>query len=86
MNRSLMTSYRDQDWTNAREATGLMTDLDQRLGLDLEDYLFVYETRINEFQANPPGATGTGSIPPRTNRYQRSRMASEPARRMGLSR
>ena len=55
LNASLLSSYRLQDWQSALEAIGLIDTLNQKLGLPLDDYLFIYQTRIEEFKVNSPG-------------------------------
>ena len=55
LNKSMITAYRNQDWTSAFEAVGMLREVDGRLNLRLDEYLFLYETRIAEFRANPPG-------------------------------
>ena len=55
LNKSMITAYRNQDWTSAFDAVGMLREVDGRLGLRLDDYLFLYETRIGEFRTNPPG-------------------------------
>jgi len=51
----MIATYRNQDWASAFDAVGMLREVDARLGLRLDDYLFLYETRIAEFRANPPG-------------------------------
>jgi len=60
INSTLISCYRRQDWDAAYSALELLRDLDLRLGLELDDYLFMYETRISEFRANPPGPNWDG--------------------------
>ncbi len=60
LNATMLSSYRAQNWDGAFEALELLRDLDLRLGLNLDDYLFMYETRIAEFRANPPGRNWDG--------------------------
>ena len=60
MNRSMLASYRGQDWASAFSALGMLRELDDGLNLGLDDYLFIYETRIAEFRANPPGQNWDG--------------------------
>ena len=38
----------------------MMETLGEKIGLTLEDYVFIYETRISEFRANPPGPNWDG--------------------------
>ena len=33
----------------------MLVDLGEKLDIDFSEYAFVYETRIGEFRANPPG-------------------------------
>ncbi|MEO0329033.1 MAG: adenylate/guanylate cyclase domain-containing protein [Pseudomonadota bacterium] len=60
MNKTLLSSYRNQDWISAYEALELMEPLGEKLNLNLKNYLFLYETRISEFRENPPGNTWDG--------------------------
>ncbi|MEM7299658.1 MAG: adenylate/guanylate cyclase domain-containing protein [Pseudomonadota bacterium] len=60
LNRSMIASYRTQDWASAQDAVAMCSELAEKAGQDLEDYLFLYETRIAEFKANPPGADWSG--------------------------
>ncbi|MEM9731883.1 MAG: adenylate/guanylate cyclase domain-containing protein [Pseudomonadota bacterium] len=55
LNRTMLSAYRTQDWSSAFEALEMLRELDDRVKLGLSDYLFIYETRIAEFRANPPG-------------------------------
>jgi adenylate cyclase len=60
MNLAMLSAYRSQDWISAETALGQIEPLASRLGIDLEEYLFIYETRINEFRSNPPGREWDG--------------------------
>lgn len=60
LNKTMITAYRNRQWEQAFEALEKMEDLGEKLGLTLEDYVFIYETRIAEFRANPPGANWDG--------------------------
>ncbi|MFD0915110.1 CHASE2 domain-containing protein [Pseudahrensia aquimaris] len=60
LNKSMLGSYRKQDWETAFAALELMRELDDDLGLGLDDYLLIYETRIAEYEANPPGRSWDG--------------------------
>ncbi len=60
MNATMITAYRNQDWKSAYEALELMENANERLDFDISTYLFIYETRISEFRANPPGASWDG--------------------------
>ncbi|MCB1455325.1 MAG: adenylate/guanylate cyclase domain-containing protein [Nitratireductor sp.] len=60
MNASMLSSYRTQDWSSAEEALAQIEGLAEKLGLSLADYLFIYDTRIQEFRSNPPGKTWDG--------------------------
>jgi len=55
LNASMLSSYRLQDWQSAHDALGMMDTLNQKLQLPLNDYLFIYQTRIEEFRLNTPG-------------------------------
>ena len=60
MNRSMLASYRGQDWASAYEALSLMKELEDKIELGLDEYLFIYESRIAEFRHNPPGKNWDG--------------------------
>ena len=60
MNASMLSSYRTQDWSSAEEALAQIEGLAEKLGLSIADYLFIYDTRIQEFRSNPPGKTWDG--------------------------
>ena len=55
LNKSMIAAYRNKDWASAFDAVGMLREVDGRLDLRLDEYLFLYETRIAEFRANPPG-------------------------------
>ena len=60
MNAAMLSAYRTQDWQSANEALEMMESLGEKLGITIEEYVFIYETRIAEFSANPPGAQWDG--------------------------
>jgi adenylate cyclase len=60
LNRLMLSQYRLQEWGAAQKALEEIAPISDRLGIDLEDYLFIYETRISEFRANPPGRNWDG--------------------------
>jgi len=55
MNATMISAYRTQDWQSAFDALELMETMAEKLGITAEEYIFIYETRISEFRANPPG-------------------------------
>lgn len=55
LNASMLSSYRLQDWQSAYDAIGMMETLNEKLQLPLNEYLFIYQTRIEEFRINAPG-------------------------------
>lgn len=55
LNASMLSSYRLQDWQSACDAIEMMDSLNEKLQLPLNDYLFIYQTRIEEFKINKPG-------------------------------
>jgi len=55
MNAAMLAAYRSQNWDAALDALGQLAKLSDSLGLKLDEYLFVYETRITEYRDNPPG-------------------------------
>lgn len=60
LNRTMLQSYRKLDWESSFAAIELMEELGEKLGLTLDDYLLIYETRITEFQVNSPGTNWDG--------------------------
>ena len=56
----MLASYRGQDWASAYEAVGLMKELEDKMEVGLDEYLFIYESRIAEFRHNPPGKNWDG--------------------------
>jgi len=60
MNATMITAYRTQDWQSAFDALELMEVQSEKLGITAEEYIFIYETRIAEFRANPPGPNWDG--------------------------
>ncbi|MGI9350762.1 MAG: CHASE2 domain-containing protein [Rhizobiaceae bacterium] len=60
MNQTMISAYRTRDWISAHNALDILEGLGEKLGLTLEEYLFIYETRISEFSANPPGPNWDG--------------------------
>ena len=60
LNKTLLGSYRKQDWDGATNALQAMGPLAARLGLDLHHYLLIYEARISEFIDRPPGSDWDG--------------------------
>lgn len=56
MNAAMLSAYRNQMWDAAFTAMEEAQLLADRMGLDFSDYLFVYEARIAEYRANPPGS------------------------------
>jgi adenylate cyclase len=55
MNRMMLASYRNQDWTSAYQALEELGPLADKLNFNLDEYQFIYETRISEFKYDPPG-------------------------------
>lgn len=62
MNQMMLTAYRSQQWSDAFKAVEECGIIAERLELTeaLRDYLFLMETRISEFRANPPGKAWNG--------------------------
>lgn len=60
LNDDMLAKYRNQDWESCSALLELLREKSDRLGIDLDGYLFVYETRIIEFEQNPPGAEWDG--------------------------
>ena len=60
MNQTMISAYRTRDWNSAHDALEILEGLGEKLGITLEEYLFIYETRISEFSANPPGPNWDG--------------------------
>ena len=59
-NNAMLTAYRKQDWETVEGMLELMKDQSDRAGIDLDVYLFMYETRVLEFRENPPGRDWDG--------------------------
>ncbi|NKB54597.1 MAG: CHASE2 domain-containing protein [Rhizobiaceae bacterium] len=60
LNNSMLNAYREQDWETASALIELMTEQSEIADIDLETYLFMYDTRIIEFRENPPGRDWDG--------------------------
>ncbi|MEM9331932.1 MAG: adenylate/guanylate cyclase domain-containing protein [Pseudomonadota bacterium] len=62
MNSMMLSAYHNQNWTTAFQSLDEMGTIAERMGLadTLSGYLFIYETRISEFRANPPGKSWDG--------------------------
>ncbi len=62
MNAMMLSAYHRQDWTSAFESLEELSIIADRIGLaeSLDTYLFIMETRISEFRANPPGPNWNG--------------------------
>ncbi len=60
MNATMIAAYRNQDWQSAFEAMELLEGVVEKFRFDFSEYLFIYETRIAEFRANPPGSAWDG--------------------------
>ena len=60
LNALMLSSYRLQDWQTALNTIEMIEDLNKKLELSLEEYLFIYQTRIDEFKNNPPGKNWDG--------------------------
>jgi adenylate cyclase len=59
-NDSMLLAYRKQDWETVLAMLELLKDQSDLLKIDLDVYLFMYETRVLEFQQNPPGRDWDG--------------------------
>ncbi|MGB7288019.1 MAG: adenylate/guanylate cyclase domain-containing protein [Salaquimonas sp.] len=62
MNAMMLSAYHGKDWTAALNALEEIRIISERLGTETvtETYLFMMETRISEFMANPPGTGWNG--------------------------
>jgi len=60
LNTSMLSSYRLQDWPSALDAMDMIQRLNTKLSLPLDDYIFIYQSRIEEFRTNRPGAQWDG--------------------------
>jgi adenylate cyclase len=60
LNKSMLEVYRSQDWETAKAYLELIKDQSGQAGIDIDNYLFLYEMRILEYQENPPGADWDG--------------------------
>ena len=59
-NNSMLEYYRSQNWEKASETIKSMRTQADQIEIDLDGFLFLYETRIQEYKANPPGKHWTG--------------------------
>jgi adenylate cyclase len=59
-NDAMLKNYRSQDWQAASEALAAMEPLVGRLGVEVEGYISLYESRIAYFRENPPGEQWDG--------------------------
>ncbi|MEP0944204.1 MAG: adenylate/guanylate cyclase domain-containing protein [Rhizobiaceae bacterium] len=59
-NNSMLAAYRKQDWETVEAMIELMKDQSDKVDIDLDIYLFMYETRVLEFRENPPGRDWDG--------------------------
>ncbi|MEP1208251.1 MAG: adenylate/guanylate cyclase domain-containing protein [Rhizobiaceae bacterium] len=60
LNTSMLATYRAQDWEATNALLELMQDQAEKAEIDLDTYLFMYETRVIEFTDNPPGRDWDG--------------------------
>ncbi len=60
LNASMLSSFRLQDWQSALDALAMIEELNKKLGLPLDEYIFIYQTRIDEFHINAPGKNWDG--------------------------
>ena len=60
LNQDMLKAYRAQDFETASALLELLSDAGEKLDLELDGYQLIYELRIAEFQANPPGRDWNG--------------------------
>lgn len=60
LNNNMLAAYREQDWETASALIELMKEQSDKAKIDLDVYLFMYETRVLEFRENPPGRDWDG--------------------------
>ncbi len=60
LNKSMLEAYRTQEWEAASALLELMKEQSEKVDIDLDTYLFMYETRVIEFTENPPGRDWDG--------------------------
>jgi len=62
MNSMMLAAYHNQNWASAFDAVDEISTVAKRMGLEelVSEYLFIYEARISEFRANPPGKNWDG--------------------------
>ncbi|MEM7289120.1 MAG: adenylate/guanylate cyclase domain-containing protein, partial [Pseudomonadota bacterium] len=60
VNSGMIASYRKQEWKEALDALDMLAELGEDIDLPIDEYLLIYDTRIIEYQANPPGADWDG--------------------------
>ena len=59
-NNSMLELYRKQDWESAAALIEILDEVSEKCGIDISEYLFIYKTRILEFETNPPGRNWDG--------------------------
>ncbi|MEM8750515.1 MAG: adenylate/guanylate cyclase domain-containing protein [Pseudomonadota bacterium] len=59
-NALMLQKYREQDWETAAALLEILAEQAEEIGVDIEGFLFIYEARLAEFQANPPGRDWDG--------------------------
>jgi len=60
LNKTMLAAYHNREWDTAFDALEKMEELGEKLAIPIEDYVFIYETRISEFRVNPPGRDWDG--------------------------
>ena len=60
VNKTMLKSYRDQNWEAAQEAIFSLSHASEEAGIDMTVYLDLYTWRIEEFIENPPGVHWDG--------------------------
>ena len=62
MNSMMLAAYHNQNWSSAFDAIDEIAIIAKRMNLEdlISGYLFIYEARISEFRANPPGKSWDG--------------------------
>ena len=60
INSTMLASYRDQKWNDAKKSIRKLTTLGKELNLPIDEYILIYQTRISEFEQNPPTSNWDG--------------------------
>jgi adenylate cyclase len=60
MNAAMLAAYRRQDWEVVQEMLPQISDGFRQAGLKMDDYITLYENRVDELRRDPPGPDWDG--------------------------